>query len=128
VVLRPLPAAALVVRRKYLTVVPRPMPAVPRMYLIMCTGRYPRCRSLCVACTWPCCQGRCLRPLFCGAVDADLNSWLAPAARSAKADAVPHRNGTISLGQSCRVEISEQGPLDYRGEMETSCARVLMQS
>jgi hypothetical protein len=32
VVLRPLLAAALDVRRRYLIVVPRPMPAAPRMY------------------------------------------------------------------------------------------------
>ena len=33
--LRPLPAAPLVVRRRYLAVVPRPMPAAPRRYLIV---------------------------------------------------------------------------------------------
>jgi hypothetical protein len=32
---RPLPAAALVVRRRYLIVVPRPVPAAPRKYLIV---------------------------------------------------------------------------------------------
>jgi hypothetical protein len=35
VVLRPLFAEAPVVRRRYFTVVPRPMPAAPRMYLIV---------------------------------------------------------------------------------------------
>jgi len=35
VLLRPLFAAALVVRRRYLIVVPRPMPAAPPMYLIV---------------------------------------------------------------------------------------------
>ena len=34
VVLRPLFGAALVVRRRYLIMVPRPMPAAPRRYLI----------------------------------------------------------------------------------------------
>jgi len=34
-VLRPLLAAALVVRRRYLIVVPRPMPAAPRVYLVV---------------------------------------------------------------------------------------------
>ena len=33
--LRPLIAAPLVVRRRYLIVVPMPMPAAPRMYLIV---------------------------------------------------------------------------------------------
>ena len=33
--LRPLPAAPLVVRRRYLFVMPRPMPAAPRRYLIV---------------------------------------------------------------------------------------------
>jgi hypothetical protein len=32
---RPLPGAPLVVRRRYLAVVPRPMPAAPRRYLIV---------------------------------------------------------------------------------------------
>jgi hypothetical protein len=32
---RPLPAAALIMRRRYLIVVPRPMPAAPRNYLIV---------------------------------------------------------------------------------------------
>jgi hypothetical protein len=62
---RPFPAAPLVVRRRCLIVVPMPMPEVPRMYLIVVyTGRYSRRRSLCVACTWPWCQDkdRCLRP------------------------------------------------------------------
>ena len=36
--------------RMYLIVVYRPFPALPRR------------RSLCVACTWPWCQDRCLRP------------------------------------------------------------------
>jgi len=35
VVPRPLPAAAVVVRRRYEFVVPRPMPAAPRRYLIV---------------------------------------------------------------------------------------------
>jgi hypothetical protein len=35
VLLRPLFAAALVVRRSYVVVVPRPMPAAPRMYMIV---------------------------------------------------------------------------------------------
>ena len=56
VVYRPFPAAPLVVRRRYLIVVPMPMPTALRMYLIVVY------RPLFDACTWPWCQGRCLRP------------------------------------------------------------------
>jgi hypothetical protein len=39
---------------------------------------------LCVAYTWPWCQGRCLRPYLRGVVDAGFSSWLSPAARNVK--------------------------------------------
>ena len=67
-VLEPMFAAALVVRRRYLILMLRPTSAAPRMYLIVvyrplpaapldvrcryliaASGRYPRRRSLCVA-------------------------------------------------------------------------------
>ena len=72
----PLPAAALVVRRRYLIVVPRSMPAAPRRYLIEVPKPLPaaplveRCKYLVVvprpiprrrAGTWSCCPGRSLR-------------------------------------------------------------------
>jgi hypothetical protein len=47
--LRPLPAAPLVVRRRYLIVVPSPLPAAPlvmrRRYLIVVPRPLPRCAS-----------------------------------------------------------------------------------
>jgi len=47
--LRPLPAAPLVVRRRYLTLVPRPLPAAPlvvcRRYLAVVTRPLLRCAS-----------------------------------------------------------------------------------
>ena len=59
---RPFPASSLVVRRRCLTVVPMPMPEAPCMHLIVVYRPFPRRRSLCVACTWAWCQDRCLRP------------------------------------------------------------------
>jgi hypothetical protein len=62
---RSLPAAPLVMRRRYLYVVPKPLPAtllvVHRRYLAVVPGLCPRRRSLCIADTWPWCQGRGLR-------------------------------------------------------------------
>jgi hypothetical protein len=61
VVPRPLPAAALVARRRYLAVVPRPMPVAPRRYLAVVQRPSPaaphrylivelyQIRSLCIA-------------------------------------------------------------------------------
>jgi hypothetical protein len=57
-----LPAAPLIMRRRYLILMPRPMPAAPRMYLAVVYRLFPRRRSLCVACAWSWCQDRCLRP------------------------------------------------------------------
>jgi hypothetical protein len=45
VVPRPLIVAALVVRRRYLAVGPRPMPAAPRRYLIVVPRSLPRRRG-----------------------------------------------------------------------------------
>jgi hypothetical protein len=59
---RPFPAAPLVVRCMRLIVVPTPMPAAPRMYLIVVYRPFPAAPLVVVACTWPWCQDRCLRP------------------------------------------------------------------
>ena len=54
---RPFPAAPLVVRRRCLTVLPRPIPAEPRRHLIVGPRLLP-VAPLCVAETWSCCPGR----------------------------------------------------------------------
>ena len=59
---RLLPAVPLVARRRCLIVVPRPMPAAPRMHLMVVYRPLLAAPLLCVACTWPWCQDRSLRP------------------------------------------------------------------
>jgi hypothetical protein len=44
-VCRPLPAVPLVKRRRHLIVVPKTIPAAPRKYFVVCSGRCPRRRA-----------------------------------------------------------------------------------
>jgi hypothetical protein len=93
---RPFPAAPLVVRRRCLIVAPMPMPEAPRMYLIVVYRPFPvaplvvRCMYMAVV------PDQCLRPWHRGVVDAGINSWFAPAARSAKTDAFDRSFAVLS--------------------------------
>ena len=84
---RPFPAPPLVVRRRCLIAVPRPMPAAPRMHLMVVYRPFPAA-PLVVRCMYmavvpgpmpAAVASRCCR--------RSLQSWFAPAARSAKTDA-----------------------------------------
>jgi hypothetical protein len=95
---RPFPAVPLVVRRRCLIVVPRPLPAAPRMHLMVVYRPLPaaplvlvvRCMYMAVV------PGPMPAAVASRVVDAGLNGWFAPAARSAKTDSCGRSFAVVS--------------------------------